>query len=157
MKRNCAVDISQLVPVSAMTGDSEKDTELLKEMAVNAADFLRSQKWCRSVDNQYCGFGIGGVVAVFLCLISPTSENVDDCLWVIVGDLPPAYIVAEDNLTPAAALDAYIQEMMHWVVAAERGETVDTLIPVNAPPTVEYATHLRSRLEFLRSKILPAM
>jgi hypothetical protein len=76
---------------------------------------------------------------------------------VIVGDLPPAYIVTEENPTPAAALEAYIDEMMDWVSAVEQGDSTEELIPVNAPATIEYAKQLRNRLEFLRSTILPSM
>jgi hypothetical protein len=157
MKADCSVDITALVPVSAAVGDDEKDTALLQEMAAKARAFLNSQKWCDEIENQYLGYGVGGVVAVFLCLISSRLEDVDSCLWVIVGDLPPAYIVTEENPTPAAALEAYIDEMMDWVSAVEQGDSTEELIPVNAPATIEYAKQLRNRLEFLRSTILPSM
>jgi hypothetical protein len=74
---------------------------------------------------------------------------------VIVGDLPPAYLVVDDNPTAAEALDAYCSEMEAWVEAAEAGESLDDLIPVNAPPTRSNVEHLKGRLHFLRSKIMP--
>lgn len=92
---------------------------------------------------------------MFCCFVSSSSEDVDGCLWVIVGDIPPAYIVATENPTPGDALDAYIVEMTDWVEAAERGESVEELIPVNVPPSKEWAQLLRGRLEYLGSKILP--
>jgi hypothetical protein len=42
-------------------------------------------------------------VVVFLFEIIPSREDVDDKVWLIVGDLPPAYITAEDAPNPAAA------------------------------------------------------
>jgi hypothetical protein len=76
---------------------------------------------------------------------------------VIVGDLPPAYIVVEDNPTAADALDAYCSEMESWVEAVRNGESVNELIPVNVPPSREYAEQLSGRLGYLRSKILPIL
>ena len=47
---------------------------------------------------------IGGVVAVFLFRIDGPPE-VDPLLWVVVGDLPTAYLVTDDAPSPAIALD----------------------------------------------------
>jgi len=144
-----------MMPVDSIEGGSTVDTNLLREMAIEAYEFMCEQEWCERVDHQYLAYGVGGVVAVFLFQITPRSEDVDPWLWVIVGDLPPAYIVVDDNPTAADALDAYCSEIQTWVEAAERGESVDDLIPVNAPPTLGNAEQLNGRLEFLRSKILP--
>jgi len=46
-------------------------------------------------------------------------------------------------------------EMMAWVEAAEAGESLDDLIPVNAPPTPGNIQQLKGRLDFLRSEIIP--
>lgn len=124
-------------------------------MATEAREFMCEQEWCKHVDRQYLAFGVGGVIGVFLFQITPRCEDVESCLWVIVGDLPPAFIVVEDNPTAADALDAYCLEMRAWVEAVEGGEAVDGLIPVNAPPTIENAQQLNGRLQFLRSKIIP--
>ena len=82
-------------PVDSIEGDSIDDTKLLREMAKEAHDFMREQEWCECIDHQYLAYGVGGVVAVFLFQITPTSEDVDSFLWVIVGDLPPAFLVVE--------------------------------------------------------------
>ena len=124
-------------------------------MATEAHDFICSQGWCERIDQQYLACEVGGVVAVFLVLITPRSEDIDKCLWVIVGDLPPAYIVVEDNPTALDALDAYCFEMESWIEAIDRGESTEDLIPVNAPATPESARRLEGRLECLRQKVLP--
>ncbi len=149
------IDISKMMPVDSIEGESDVDTKLLREMAAEAHIFILEHEWCELVDRQYLAYGVGGVVAVFLVQITPRSEDVDTFLWVIVGDLPPAYIVVDDNPTAADALDGYCSEMEAWVEAAERGEDVEDLIPVNAPPTRDNAAQLGGRLEFLKSKILP--
>jgi hypothetical protein len=76
-------------------------------MATEAYEFMREKEWCERIDYQYLAYGIGGVVAVFLFQITPRFESVDSCLWVIVGDLPPAYLVVDENPTAADALEAY--------------------------------------------------
>ena len=87
--------------------------------------------------------------------ITPRSKDVGTWLWAVVGDLPPAYIVVDDNPTAADALDAYCSEMGSWVEAVERGDSIDDLIPVNVPATPEFARQLGGRLEYLRLKVLP--
>jgi hypothetical protein len=44
--------------------------------------------------------------------------------------------------------------MLEWVDAAEKGESVANLIPVNVPATKENANMLKARLDFLDAKIL---
>jgi len=73
---------------------------------------------------------------------------------VVVGDVPSAYLVADDAPNPAKALRVYLDEMQRWVDAAQAGKPVVDLIPVNVPPTKEAAAQLQSRLVFLRDKVL---
>jgi hypothetical protein len=155
MTNDCPIDISKMTPVELMEGEDADDIRLLKEVAVEARNFVSSHEWCNRVDRLYLAYGVGGIVAVFLVEVTPHSDEVDKCLWVIVGDLPPAYIVVDDNPTAADALDAYCSEMEAWVEAAKEGASVDELIPVNVPPTREYAEQLGGRLRYIRSKILP--
>jgi hypothetical protein len=153
--KDCAINTDGMMPVDSIQGDSVVDTNLLREMATRASEFICAQEWCERIDRQYLAYGVGGVVAVFLFQITPCGEEIDTCLWVIVGDLPPAYIVAEDNPTAADALDAYCLEMKAWVDAVEKGEGIEDLIPVNAPANRDYADQLRGRIEFLRTEIMP--
>ena len=157
MTEDCPANINLMKPINLIEGEDALDTQLLREMAVEARDFIRSHEWCERIDDQYLAYGIGGVVCVFLILIAPRSKDVDKWLWAIVGDLPPAYIVVEDNPTASDALDAYCSEMGSWVEAIERGGSIEGLIPVNAPATPEFARQLGGRLEYLRLKVLPLM
>jgi hypothetical protein len=93
---------------------------------------------------------------VFFFRIVAAQEGVDECLWVTVGDVPPAYLVTDESRTPAAALQTYIGEMRRWVAAAESGQSVEELIPVNITATREMALALKRRLDFLESQILPS-
>jgi hypothetical protein len=148
------VDRSNLVPVDNIQGEDEADTKLLVEMHHAASRYLTSFKWCRRVEKAWLGMGMGGIVAVFLFEIEPAQRNVDRTLWVVVGDLPPAYLVTDSSPDPEAALRTYIAEMRKWIDAVRKGESLDDIIPVNAAPDAVMASRLEGRLDFLEKKIL---
>lgn len=149
-----AVEVTQLTPIEQISGDSKKDTLLLKEMAVEAHEFLLSFKWCKNIRCSWFGWGVGGVCAVFFFEIDPSSKKVGRWLWVIVGDLPPAYLVVDASPTPLAALANYVDLMQEWVDAVKNKRPVNNCIPVNAPATREYADLLQRRLAFIRNEFL---
>jgi len=147
-------DLSKVTKLSSFPFEEESEVDEIKSMMKEAKDYLSSFKWCGTIVDQFVGIAIPGIVAVFLFQIRPTRECVDEWIWVIVGDVPSAYITTEDAPNPATALDGYIGAMEEWVEAAESGKPVEDLIPVNVPATVENARKLRSRLDFLKDKIL---
>jgi hypothetical protein len=138
-----------------VAGESPEDTNLLRSMAREAESYLCSFAWCQSVEKRYFGAGVGGVVGVFFFRIRPSRLGVDEWLWVIVGDLPPAYLVTDQAKTPSEALRVYIHEMRRWSDLAKSGRTSPDVISVSVPPTPEYAGQLVSRLRFLEEEILP--
>lgn len=148
------IDFSKVVPASRLRGEDEQETTELKEMLREASTYLESFRWCRAIKAAYMGIGIAGVVGVFLFRIQPAEPEVDEWVWVIGGDLPPAYITVEDAPNPACALDAYIGAMEEWVKAAKAGRSSEDIIPVNVPATQENAEQLESRLRFLDREIL---
>ena len=74
----------------------------------------------------------------------------------VVGDIPPAFLVTDKSRTPSEALQTYISEMREWVAAAESGQSVDALIPVNVIATREMGLDLKRRLNFLENEVLPS-
>ena len=96
--------------------------------------------------------GVAYILVVFLFEIVHARRESDDKVWVIVGDLPSAYIMPEDSPNPATALDSYIGAMEQWVAAAKIGGNVEELIPVNVPATRKMAK-VESRLRFLDKEI----
>jgi hypothetical protein len=125
-------------------------------MEVEAEQYLSSFDWCKSIEERWFGWGLGGIVAVFLFKIIPASSEIDDLLWVIIGDLPPAYLVTDESPMPLDALRIYVNLMEEWVAAVRVGESAENCIPVNTLPTLENAYALETRLEFLKQKFLPA-
>lgn len=129
-------------------------SDLLEKLG-EAKTFLKSFRWVNTIDQVYLGDHFEGIVGIFLFRITPRLVGVDDFVWVIVGDLPSAYISVDDCPNPAAALDGYIGALEHWVSAVLNGEPTDELIPVDAPESRENALALESRLQFLDERILP--
>ena len=146
--------MKKLTPSSEISGEDDSETADLREMLREATEFMLSFRWCTMIRESYLGMGIGGVVGVFLLKIVPAKADVDEWLWVIVGDLPPAYIVTDNAPNAACALAAYIQEMRRWADAAKNGKTVTDLIPLNVPATPENAKELAGRLDFLKTEVL---
>jgi len=124
-------------------------------LADRAIGYISSFGWCGAVLEYYVGIGVANVIGVFLVHVEPAQSGVDDWLWVVVGDLPPAYLVVDDNPTPTEALESYIVEMRKWVDAVRSGAALDDVIPVNAAPTTEFAEMLAARLDYLSSVLLP--
>ena len=96
--------LTGIVPVSQMIGEDEEETERLLQMESRARAFLSRFEWCASIRELYFGAGIGGIFAVFLAHITPSRPGIDEYLWVVVGDLPSAYLVMDAPPTPRDAL-----------------------------------------------------
>ena len=150
------VPVKGVVPIDQMSGDDEEDTRLLQAMASEAQAYIQGFPWCKSVREAYFGDGFGGIVAIFLFRIEPSKANVDEWLWVVVGDLPSAYLVIDKSENPSQALEGYIDEMSKWVKLAKTGKSSKSVIPVNVPATPENAELLEGRLKFLHEVMVPA-
>ena len=148
-------------PLSQMIGEDTEETELFKRAADEAIAYLKSFKWCKNILETYFCFGVGGVVEVFLFRVNrPLStisdgETIDEWLWVIVGDLPSAYVVTDEAESPRDALMTYCDEMREWVrTVLSKGDLRD-VYPVGAQPTEKNASLLSKRIDFLESEIIP--
>jgi hypothetical protein len=144
-----------VVPLSDVAGDTPEETSLLLDLAERAERYLTSFRWCQSVREIYYGEGIGKIVGLFLCRIVPCENGVDEWLWVIVGDVPSAYLVTDACKNPAEAFDTYTEEMSKWIELAREGKSSQSVIPVNAPATPEEAERLRLRLELIGQLLRP--
>jgi len=150
-----SVKFDTVMPASKMTGDDAEDTRLLRKALAEADAFLAGHAWCEKIQERYFGAGIGGVVSVFLFEIVPTRPDIDALLWVVVGDVPSAYLVTDEARDPAEALAQYIALMKEWAAVVKRGGDLSAVYPVAAAATRENAEALESRLSYLESELLP--
>lgn len=146
-------DLTKVMPWSTFLASEYEDKEEGKELYLQAKNYLESHGWCLGVEESYVGMLYPGIIGIFLYKIVPGGDA-DEWIWIVVGDIPPAYLTVDICPNPATALDGYIGAMEEWIYAVDNGESVQKLIHVNAPPTKKYADMLRGRLEFLDKEIL---
>lgn len=137
-----------------MTAESSDVTWTVPAMTVFAERFLAGQRWVSRVHGVTPVFAIAGVLGVFRCALIPSQPDADVMVWVVVGDLPPAYLVHEPGDSWQDALAAYVDEMERWVEAVREGRPLEGVIPVNVAPTREHADRLASRLAFIRTRLV---
>jgi len=116
--------------------------------------FLNKKKWCQKIEDVFLGIYIEGILAVFKFVFIPVSDDIDKELWVIAGDIPPAYLVDDYAPDPVSALKIYVEEMNLWVESVLYGKYNEKIIPVNVPATKENAMNLKKRLDFITNKII---
>ncbi|MGL6194199.1 MAG: hypothetical protein ACRC2T_05190 [Thermoguttaceae bacterium] len=146
---------SNVCPIETMRGENNDETLELIKMLKAARDFITSHKWCPEIKYEYFGGGIGGIIAVFLFQFSSSINDQDEWLWVIEGDVPPAYLVVDSANNPCKALDLYCSTMESWSHCVLSGSSTDNEFPVKALPSAENANMLLNRVNFLRKEVIP--
>ena len=124
------------------------------EQLDRARTYISDQSWCRCVKKVWAGRGLIGKFFSFLITIEPAYNYIPIEHWVIVGDIPTAYISIDGNFDAYSALIAYIGVMYDWVHAVRRNGDVSECFPVNVPPTQHWADELAGRLEFIKACLI---
>ena len=145
---------SSITPIQEMLGDDQEDTELLKTMLQEADNFIASYRWCPNISEKYFGYGVGGIVAVFLYHFDSLINQTDDWLWVIVGDLPSAYLVADAASSPIEALERYCELLEDWANNIMSDSSIENCYPIAIAPTKDNAQLLLNRTKFIRREFL---
>jgi hypothetical protein len=143
-------------PLSNVETFNDEERDALNTLAGTAHNYIAKFPWCTTVKQQYFAGGIGFVLAIYLFDITPSGPHIPARVWVIVGDVPMAYLSFEDALTPLEAFDKYVAGMRRWVGAARSGaslENRDDLPAVNVPATPEWADELAGRLDMLVANV----
>lgn len=137
--------------------DPDEDTRLAVREE-EARTYVESFTWSGPIREVLLAFGMSGILSLFLVRFEEPIrwEGEEDAeLWVIVGDLPPAYFTTDDSPNPAEALETYCVFMEDWADRILSGDDLEGAYPVAAAPTEEHAGMLKSRLEFIRQEIIP--
>jgi hypothetical protein len=80
-------------------------------MAKDAQSYISSFTWCYAVLGSYFAGGFGGIFAIFLFHIRPSRSEVDPWIWVMLGDVPRAYLPRTDCTSPSEAFGLYFSGM----------------------------------------------
>lgn len=134
----------------------EDDRHNFSSLLEDAKKEITFYDWCLGIEETYVGLYEAEILGVFLFRIKPSRQEVDEWVWVIVGDLPPIYITCEESPNPVCAVDSYIGAMREWVEAVKNGDALDKVVPVEAEPSIENALMLQNRLEILNKRIVQA-
>lgn len=152
MNNRNEVDFSSVFPMAQLERVLEQDEYSRIDADLReAAFYMKSREWCAEIVDTCFGLGVGNVFCVFLFHIRPSRPDIEEYLWVVVGDIPPLYLVTESASTPAMALSCYAEIMMTWAEAAISQNRQEGLPPVAAPFTVENGNSLRRRLNFIEN------
>jgi hypothetical protein len=150
--------VEGVVPVELMAGDDEEDTKLLRVMSSEAEAYIHSFSWCGEISSVYFGGGVGGIFAIFLFKIRPTRPEFGSWMWIVVGDIPPAYLPLEDGKSPKEVFETYMWGMNKWVQLAREGRVGtadDNVPPMDVPATPEWAAKLEQKLQLLTLLVKP--
>ena len=99
-----------------------------------------------------------GIVAVFIVSFqTPIEGTSDDRLWIVIGDLPSAYLVMDAGGCVRETLYSYCDLMTDWVTAVRTHSSLDDVFPVRADPTEEFAAMLDHRVKYLRQHIIETL
>lgn len=129
-------------------GLSEKDRNVYG-LSVEAKNYLLRHQWCKSILSGWLAVYWEGVLGVFLFEIEPSGSGVDEYVWIVVGDIPPAYVDVESGENSREVLESYVAIMRDWADTVLKGESVEDCYPVEVPATKEYADMLQNRLDLL--------
>ncbi len=134
------------------------DVEGILSLCREAERFVASFDWCRRVRRMYFDRGFR-YAAVFYCKLE-ARRNADPEVWVIVGDLPPAYLDTYCK-NGAEALVLYCWWLDRWAMAVRNGESVEAFMPIVArssyepvTPSLECAEMMENRVAFIKRNLL---
>ena len=78
-------------------------------LSEKAKKYLESFKWCDKILDGWLAFDFDYILCIFYFNIVPSEgSEADDKIWIIVGDIPSAYLDAVDNVTEWDALDLWV-------------------------------------------------
>lgn len=112
------------------------------ELSNEATSYLLSHKWCKNIEKQWLAANWENLLVIFFFKIIPNSNTADDYVWIVVGDLPPAYIDIESAKNVKEVVHTYIEIMNDWVQCVFKGGKIEDFYPINVPPTREFAEML---------------
>jgi hypothetical protein len=135
----------------------EYKDEIIAE-SQKAMNYLSSFEWCNQILNGWLANGFGYILCIFYFEIAPAkNSNADEKVWVIVGDIPSAYLDTIEYKTANDALSFYCFLMEEWIGFAKQGKPADGCYPINVPPTLEYAEMLQIRVDLIKKDFLPCV
>lgn len=131
------------------------EIQAILSLYFDARNYIEDFDWC--ISTKKCWYdkehGIYEKIGIFLFEIEPIDDQVDDFIWIIVGDLPSMYLDKEIT-NGREVLERYCELMQEWADNVKRGESLEECYPVPVDPTIENAELLSSRIAFVKRELL---
>ncbi|TQV80787.1 hypothetical protein [Denitrobaculum tricleocarpae] len=137
-----------------LRGEEEKSG--FADIEAKAKAVLSDEPWCPPTTETYVAAYCPPIVAVFLYRIDtqhPVAlEDEDGFLewaWVLVGDLPPLYILYMPIADGLDALRCYVGVYQTWLKRFDAGLPLEEIADLKVPHDEEHAEMLRVRAKLL--------
>lgn len=153
MSKNIENLSKSLANIKFLPKNTEEEVETIN-LSKEAESFLLSHGWCDSIIEGWLAESWGYILCVFLFKIESENTEVDDYVWIVVGDIPSAYIDIESAEDSDDVLQCYVDIMSDWVECIETNKSVEDCYPIEVPPTLEYASMLKSRLKIISEELI---
>ena len=150
------MNTSLMTNIAGIKSSQLEYKEEVADLLAEAKEYLFGFDWCTEIIDGWVAASFGYILNIFLFKIKPDYITCpDEYVWIIVGDIPPAYIDVVSAPTPSDALTSYIEVMQDWVEKVKDGKSTEECYPVNVPPKAKYANMLATRLKMLKEDYLP--
>jgi len=131
------------------------EIQCLLNLYNEAKAYLEEFDWCSRIINSWNDreYSFYDKVGIFLFEIEPANPNIDDFVWIIVGDLPTVYLDKSAS-SGAEAVEIYCELMEDWIERVVEGKSIANCFPIPNEPTLKNATLLKFRTKFIREHLL---
>ncbi len=134
-----------------------------RKLPVRATAFIKQAGWLRSIEVLYGRLQIDPIFALYLVDCS-SNPKMPPYIWVIVGDIPPAFLSTTVNPSAIAAVETYVAELRWWSKTLLEGGDMAECMPIlhadsfrPLPPTPKTATMVGERADAVERLILPLL
>ena len=150
------IDSSLMINIANIENACLEYKEEVFTSLTEAKKYLSEFDWCIKILDGWVAASFGYILNIFLFKIKPDNKTCpDEYVWIIVGDIPPAYIDVVSAQTASDALNSYIEVMQDWVEKVKDGDSIEEYYPVNVTPEAKYANMLATRLKMLKEDFFP--
>ena len=149
------VSTGDMTPIEKIAQSNIEHADEVVDLSKRAKDYLGSMAWCNGIIGGWLAYASGYIIGVFYFEIMPSRKDAPRFVWVIVGDIPPAYLDVESCPNAKEAVEGYVGEMQEWIDRVLQGRPLDdSVIPVNVPAEAKWAEALQTRLKLIREIFL---
>ncbi|HRF59063.1 MAG TPA: hypothetical protein PLH94_04005 [Fimbriimonadaceae bacterium] len=123
--------------------------------AERASRFLAAHDWCQDILGVWYARSMQSLDVLYVQFRSDEAET--DHAWVVVGDVPPAYLDADDIKNAIQALHGYADEVQRWCDKVLGTDYEDPVMPLRDPASWELLPETEEnarRLEVLVGRIV---